>query len=185
VNAVSLPEHVVVRPTRESDAEAFRALRLEALKLHPDAFGADFAESDARSIEHWQERTRPDPGGMQIIYVAEFGNSLIGMTGIYRNNSLKSRHSSSIWGVYVREAWRGQHIAEALVMTCVNWAQAQTDVRIVKLCVVTTNMSAIRCYVRCGFAVYGIEPEALAWNGAYYDELLMARRFDLATPMGK
>ena len=176
MDPVPLPENVIIRPTQESDAVAFRSLRLEALKLYPDAFGADFAESEARPIEHWQERTRPDPSGAQIIFVTVTGDSLIGMAGIYRANSLKSRQSSSIWGVYVREAWRGRQIADALVTACVNWAQAQPGIRIVKLCVVTSNIPAIRCYVRCGFAMYGIEPEAIAWNGRYYDELLMARR---------
>ncbi|MHB8627602.1 MAG: GNAT family N-acetyltransferase [Aggregatilineales bacterium] len=176
MNDPQLPEGVAVRPIQESDAPAFRTLRLEALKAHPDAFGADYAESEARPLEHWQERARPDPNGMQITFVAESDDSLIGMAGIYRNSSLKSRHSSSVWGVYVRETWRGRRIADALVTTCVNWAQAQQDIRIVKLCVVTTNIPAIHCYVRCGFAMYGIEPEAIAWNGVYYDELLMMLR---------
>ena len=176
VNAVAVPENVIIRPTQESDADAFRTLRLEALRLHPEAFGADLAESEARPIEHWQERTRPDPNGLQMTYIAVSDEALIGMAGIYRNRDFKGRQSSSIWGVYVREGWRGQHIAEGLVATCIKWAQAQADIRMVKLCVVTTNISAIRCYIRCGFAMYGIEPEALAWNGVYYDELLMARR---------
>lgn len=166
----------MIRPVQESDAAAFRALRLEALKAHPDAFSSDYAESETRPLEHWQERTRPDPNGSQITFVAESNDGLVGMAGIYRSSALKSHHSSSIWGVYVREAWRGRRIADELVLACVNWAQAQHDVRIVKLCVVTTNIAAIRCYVRCGFAMYGIEPEALAWNGVYYDELLMMRR---------
>ena len=176
--ALPLPENVPVRPVQESDASAFRALRLEALKAHPDAFGADYAESEARPLEHWQARARPDQTGMQFTFVAESDNMLIGMAGIYRSGDLKSRHSSSIWGVYVREAWRGRRIADALVMACVDWAQSQGDIRIVKLCVVTTNVAAVRCYVRCGFAMYGIEPEAIVWNGVYYDELLMARRIN-------
>lgn len=181
---LQLPENVIVRPIQESDAVAFRALRLEALKAHPDAFGADHAESEARLLDHWQERARPDPNGMQITFVAESDASLIGMAGIYRNSDLKSRHSSTIWGVYVREAWRGRRIAESLVTTCVKWAQTN-DIRIVKLCAVTTNVAAIRCYVRCGFAMYGIEPEAIAWNGVYYDELLMMRRIEPHQDEGK
>jgi len=176
VNPVALPGNVTIRPTQESDAVAFQALRLEALRLHPDAFSADLAESEARSIEHWQERTRPDPSGAQIVYLALSGDSLIGMAGIYRGRDLKSRQTSSVWGVYVREAWRRRHIAEALVTACVHWAEMQPGIRMVKLCVVTTNIPAIQCYVRCGFAMYGIEPEAIAWNGVYYDELLMMRR---------
>jgi len=49
------------------------------------------------------------------------------------------------------------------------------EVKIVKLAVVTTNTGAIRCYARCGFQVYGIEPQALCYDSVFYDELLMAR----------
>ena len=52
----------------------------------------------------------------------------------------------------------------------------ELGLRLVRLGVVTTNASAIRLYQRCGFTVYGVEPEVLYVNGIYYDELLMARR---------
>jgi RimJ/RimL family protein N-acetyltransferase len=42
--------------------------------------------------------------------------------------------------------------------------------------VVTTNPAAIRCYTRCGFEVYGIEPQAIRYDGKNYNELLMAIR---------
>jgi RimJ/RimL family protein N-acetyltransferase len=47
--------------------------------------------------------------------------------------------------------------------------------RLVKLAVVTTNASAIRCYIQCGFRVYGVEPQVIYYDGVYYDELLMSR----------
>jgi RimJ/RimL family protein N-acetyltransferase len=65
-------------------------------------------------------------------------------------------------------------LADGLVAACVNWART-LGVRIVKLAVVTTNTAAIRCYARCGFRVYGVEPQALYYDGVFHDELLMAR----------
>jgi ribosomal protein S18 acetylase RimI-like enzyme len=97
------------------------------------------------------------------------------MAGLVRGHWPKTRHSGTLWGVYVQPEWRGHHVAEALLDTCLAWAQAH-EVMIVKLAVVTTNTPAIRCYVRCGFAVYGIEPKAIYYDGVYYDELLMAKR---------
>jgi RimJ/RimL family protein N-acetyltransferase len=46
---------------------------------------------------------------------------------------------------------------------------------VVKLGVITTNTPAIRCYARCGFTVYGIDPKVIYYDGVFYDELLMAR----------
>jgi RimJ/RimL family protein N-acetyltransferase len=75
----------------------------------------------------------------------------------------------------VQPDWRGRRLGEALVMAGVHWTRAE-GVQIVRLAVVTTNAAAIRCYARCGFSVYGVEPQALLVDGVMYDELLMARK---------
>jgi GNAT superfamily N-acetyltransferase len=167
---------VTIRPTREDDTIAYRELRLEALRTHPEAFGADYAESLARPIERWQQNVRDGAGAdLGVTYVAEAGGALAGMTGIYRDSGLKMRHCGNIWGVYVRPEWRGSGVADALIEACVAWARDK-NLRHAKLSVVTTNAAAIRRYVRRGFSVYGVEPAVIYHNGVYYDELLMVRR---------
>ena len=109
-----------------------------------------------------------------ITYVAEANGALVGMTGIFRHEGAKMRHSAMLWGVYVRPGWRGMGIIDSLIEACIAWARAHA-VRQAKLGVVTTNAAAIRSYVRCGFSVYGMEPEVIHHNGVYYDELLMVR----------
>src|SRR5438132_7997304 len=95
---------ITIRPTQEGDGTAFRELRLEALKTHPEVFGADFESNVTLPFEHWQERVRPDPDPSKgIIYVASAGETLVGMTGIYRDNSSKLQHNGNIWGVYVQD----------------------------------------------------------------------------------
>ena len=100
---------------------------------------------------------------------------LIGMAALVRNDLAKTRHAGSIFGVYARPDWRGTGVADALLAACVAYAGV-LGLRLVRLGVVTTNASAIRLYQRCGFSVYGVEPEAIQHDGVYYDELLMARR---------
>ncbi len=166
---------VTIRPATTDDAARLHDLRLEALANHPQAFAADHDLTRDRGVEAWIERMRQNEAGNEgVICVACAGDQLVGMTGLYRGHWPKSLHSGLIWGVYVRGAWRGQRIAEALLEACIAWAQAQ-GMTIVKLGVATGNMAAIRCYVRCGFAVYGIEPQAIYYDGVLYDELLMAR----------
>ncbi len=166
-----------VRPTRTSDAPAFRDLRLEALKRHPEAFGADYETCSAWPDAEWENRVERGAGDEHgITYVAESPNgALAGMTGVFRGDGPKARHGGLIWGVYVREAWRGRGVAEALLGACVDWAR-EHGLRLVKLAVVTTNAPAIRLYVRRGFSVYGVEPEVIFADGVYHDELLMVRR---------
>ena len=167
---------ISIRPTREEDAAAYRELRLEALRTHPEAFGAAYEESLARPIERWQQNVRDGAGSdLGITYVAEAAGRLIGMTGIYRDDSAKMRHRATIWGVYMRPDWRGAGIADRLIAACLGWARQQ-QLRLVTLSVVTTNAAAIGRYVRCGFSVYGLDPEVIYHNGVYYDELLMVHK---------
>lgn len=173
-----MSNEIIIRHATLSDVDSFRELRLEALKNHPTAFGADYEESAARPNEHWQERLRVDKDH-EALFFAEYEGQLIGMTGIFRGSSRKSQHDAAIWGVYVRPQWRRRHISEALIRSCLEWAKEQ-GLSIVKLAVVTTNQPAIRCYERCGFIRYGTEPKALCHDSVYYDEYLMAIEIDSA-----
>jgi ribosomal protein S18 acetylase RimI-like enzyme len=108
------------------------------------------------------------------IFLAVANPQIIAMAGIFRGGYPKTRHNGTIWGVYVTPAWRGLHIAEALLDACTAWARAQ-GLALVKLAVVNTNASAIRCYTRAGFSVYGVDPKVICYQGVYYDELLMVK----------
>jgi RimJ/RimL family protein N-acetyltransferase len=166
---------IVIRPALPEDAAAVRALRLEALAAHPQAYGADYAATQAGPTAEWAERIdRYAQQAEGILSIATTDEGLIGMFGLVRGHWPKTRHSANFWGAYVREAWRGLRVAQALVEGCVDWARAH-EIEVVKLTVTTVNTPAIRCYTRCGFAVYGIEPRALCYDGLCYDELLMVK----------
>lgn len=165
---------VVIRAARVDDVEAFRELRLEALRTHPEAFGADYASELTRPLTYWTESLERATGDRAVIILGTHQHALIGMVGVQRGFSAKTQHGGLIWGVYVRSAWRGQHLAEALLAAAMEWARTQ-GMQQVKLAVVTTNVAAMRCYLRCGFSVYGVEAHAISHAGRYYDELLMAR----------
>jgi RimJ/RimL family protein N-acetyltransferase len=166
---------ITIRVAAPDDAARLRELRLEALASHPEAFAADYASTAAESVEAWAghiaKYASEDTG---IICVASAEDQLIGMTGLARGHWPKTQQSGTIWGVYVKADWRGLRVAEALLKACIAWAQAH-ELVIVKLGVITSNTSAIRCYARCGFTVYGIDPKAIYYNAVFYDELLMAK----------
>lgn len=166
---------ITIRPATVDDAAPLYDLRLEALVSHPEAFAADHDLTRDRGLEAWVEQMRQDEVSNEgVIQVALAGERLVGMTGLYRGHWPKTQHSGLIWGVYVAAAWRGHGIAQGLLQACVDWGQAQ-GITIAKLGVATTNLPAIRCYARSGFAVYGVEPQVIYYDGVFYDELLMAK----------
>src|SRR5689334_14440405 len=115
---ISTPQgDVTIRPTCEEDAPAYRELRLQSLRDHPEAFAADYNRTLALSIEEWRERMRR-AGPTGISYVAEARGELIGMTALRREDEAKLRHSATLVSVYVRPDWRGHGVADALIEAC-------------------------------------------------------------------
>jgi len=166
---------ITIRIATPEDAALLRELRLEALSMHPEAFAADVAITAAEGADVWAERIADyAKNESTAISIAVYVGQLIGMAGIGRGHWPKTRHSSILWGVYVSPDWRGLHIAEAIINECITWAREQ-GVVVVKLGVITTNASAIRCYTRSGFKVYGTDPKSNYYNDVYYDELMMAK----------
>jgi ribosomal protein S18 acetylase RimI-like enzyme len=168
---------VLIREAKPADATRYRELRLNALLDSPTAFSADYQLNLRHPMSFWESRLTFDEYG--IIFLAEHENALIGMTGIRKGESPKTKHGAYVWGVYICPEWRGLHLAEALIRTCADWAR-ERDVVILKLGVMANNESAIRCYKRYGFTVYGTEPRALFHEEQYYDELLMYCSLDVS-----
>jgi RimJ/RimL family protein N-acetyltransferase len=168
---------VLIREAKPTDAIRYRELRLNALLDSPTAFSADYQINLRHPVSFWESRLTSDEYG--IMFLAEHENALIGMTGVRKGESPKTRHGAYVWGVFVCPPWRGLHLAEALISTCADWAR-EREVVILKLGVMANNASAIRCYERCGFTIYGTEPRALFYEGQYYDELLMYRSLDVS-----
>ena len=164
---------VIIRPAGPADAGRLRDLRLEALADTPEAFSSDYATAVKEPLASWVERLeRYQKGDNERMQVAEAGGGLVGMAGIFRDPRPKIRHVATIFGVYVNLGWRGLHIGDGLVKANLKWA-ASHEIVFVRLAVISSNASAIRCYLRCGFTVYGVEPKSIHYEGHYYDELLM------------
>ncbi len=165
---------VTIREAQDADIDALFELHVEALRRHPEAFAAE-PEQVEGDRSGWTGRLRRNIlTGMGAICLAESPDGIVAMSGIFRRALLKMQHTASIWGMYVRPEWRGQGLGERLIVANLTWAR-RNDVRNVRLAVVADNGPAIRCYLKQGFTVYGVEPEALYYDGRYLDELWMTR----------
>ena len=165
-------DHLIIREATDDDLQQYRKLRLESLKLHPEAFGRDYETEKEVPLAEWKNKFIIDSN--DTIFVAQAGENLIGIAGIKRSPSIKTAHNAGIWGVYVAANCRGKKVGENLIKDCVQWAK-QKELFSVKLSVVATNASAIHLYLKCGFQVYGVEPRVIRLNQNFYDELLMIK----------
>ncbi|EBT2064786.1 GNAT family N-acetyltransferase [Salmonella enterica] len=161
-------EAFTVRRIIESDLDDFRKLRLEALRLHPEAFGATYEECSQKPLQFFAEQLRTSHvfGGFDV------HNTLQGMIGVNRSTLPKLSHVANIWGMYVRAEKRGSGLAAGLMESAL---EAASSAKTVKLSVVTTNRAAYALYRSFGFAEWATDTAALCVDGEFHDEFLMRR----------
>ena len=163
------PLSVVVRALTPDDYDALRAIRLEALRLHPANFAADPAQEDTFSKEQWLARL-----ASAVTFGGFVDGALSGLVVFSRPASRKLAHTGDLGAMYVRDAARGTGLAGALMQAVLD--HAAKEVEQIKLSVNAENSRAIRFYERHGFALIGRIPRSLNIDGRFYDDLLMLRR---------
>lgn len=163
-----------IRLLTPTDTSAYRELRLEALRTHPDAFGASLADEEARPPEMIAKRL--DAGPTNCLFGSFVDSELVGTAGfIIPNGSPKSRHKGLLVGVYVNPAHRGRAVGRALVQAVIDHARGQ--VVLLQAAVGAANIPALRLYKQLGFRQYGLETKALLVGETYVDEALLALDF--------
>jgi RimJ/RimL family protein N-acetyltransferase len=85
----------------------------------------------------------------------------------------KEAHRGDLGSMYVRVAYQGQGVAEALLKSVFD--VAQETVEQISLTVNAENARAIAFYKRMGFRECGRMPRAINVDGRYYDEMEMVR----------
>ena len=163
----------MIRRLQQSDAAAYRTVRLDALRLHPEVFGSSYEEESQYPLAEFARFISPP----DTVIGAFAGDRLVGISGIYVSRKLKQQHKGHIVGVYVDAAHRRAGLARKLVEVVIAEAR-QAQLRLVQLSVTVGNEAARRLYVRMGFQTYGIERRALLVGETYFDEELMALALD-------
>jgi ribosomal protein S18 acetylase RimI-like enzyme len=164
----------VIRLVRRDDLDAFRALRLEALRLCPAAFGASFEAEQRMTDTEFAQRIPDTPPDAVFGAFADDG-TLFGMLGFRAFPNPKERHKAMLWGIYVRPDARGRGTAAALLRRAIEHATRVARVETVLLTVTTDMIHARALYDRTGFVPYGLERRALRLGpDDYRDEELRA-----------
>lgn len=162
-------ERVEVRALDKGDLHRFRAIRLSALQLAPQAFGSTFEEENAYSESVFARRLEQMNGN--VIFGAFHGENLMGIAGMFRHERKSERHRGTLVSVYVAPEARGLHLGKALVQHVIE--HAAQHVVILDAKVVATNEPAKRIYDELGFKSYGLERKSLYVQGQYLDQELL------------
>jgi RimJ/RimL family protein N-acetyltransferase len=166
---------MIIRRLSPPDAAAYRALMLRAYGDHPDAFTASVAEREAHPLSWWQARVARDGADQnegkadEVVFGAFEGDTragtvaetLVGAAGFRRETREKTRHKSTLFGMYVAPGARESGTGDQLVRAVLAHARECAGLRVVQLTVSEGNARARRLYERCGFMPFGVEPMAV------------------------
>jgi ribosomal protein S18 acetylase RimI-like enzyme len=108
--------------------------------------------------------------------------ALVGLAGLGRQTGLKTRHRAHIWGMYVAPEARGRGVGRALMDALIAHARTLDGLERLTLGVESGNAAARALYLSLGFVTYGIEPQAYALDGQYWDSELMSLRLADVAP---
>jgi RimJ/RimL family protein N-acetyltransferase len=161
-----------IRELHESDAQLFQELRLNSLKVNPEAFGSTYEKEVKFSIETVIERLKPTKDKF-VLGAFDDSSSLVGIVTFMRENSLKTAHKGNVFGMYVAPVMRGKGLGKSLMLELIIKTRDCNGLEQINLAVVSKNDSAMNLYKSVGFEVYGVERNALKFNGEYFDEELM------------
>src|SRR5262245_6108931 len=112
----------LVRELVPGDAPELRELRLEPLRLHPDAFGSTYAVEAAEPASAFAARIAN--GGLFGGFVS---GRMEGMAGFAIADAAQLRHKGTLGGMYVREAMRGSGLADAIVRSLLAHAATRVE----------------------------------------------------------
>lgn len=168
-------------PDAARHIEAFREIRLQALRTDPAAFGSTYEREVAFDHTAWRTRVASYTGRPGAVFLAESSppglspaepaKPLIGVVGV----GLPEADDASIWGMWVALDGRRQGVAGALLDAAEQWA-ANAGAQTATLWVNRSNERAKGVYERRGYKLVDGADLPLLVPSACSDEMCLRRR---------
>src|SRR5947209_7654165 len=105
--------HLEIIKLQPEDWQAYKSLRLEALRNEPQAFGSSYQENLQKPDVYWQGRLADAAEGKKSwLLFAKEKDRLIGMIGAFITDE---KDAAEIISVYVTKEKRGKGVSKALM----------------------------------------------------------------------
>lgn len=165
------------RRLNSQDFDAYYSNRIRAVTQSPLAFIATLDEEAHGGTQHYYN-TLSHGGDEWVIFGALDKSEVVGAVGIFVETQFKLKHKSTVWGMFVDEAYRGQGIGGRMLDMAISHARLKQQARVVYLNVSVDNESAIKLYQSRGFVAWGREPRAVCNGGVLQDDFHMGLSID-------
>jgi RimJ/RimL family protein N-acetyltransferase len=167
---------------REASTDDAAALAEYAADLFSEGLPGIFTRP-APSLEEEAAfiRSRTEPANSTLL-VAESGGGVVGLLDFVGGSLPENRHTG-VFGVSVRNGWRGQGVGTALIERLLAWAPVHGIERI-EAHAWASNPRAIALYERLGFEREGVLRAAVKRDGTPIDVIVLARFVQAETAAG-
>jgi ribosomal protein S18 acetylase RimI-like enzyme len=167
-----------IRKLTSDDLAAFRTLRLEMCRDHPEAFGQtpeEVAETSDEKLREWIGPSETFPEKFVLGYFES--DKLLATAAFKREDTLKERHRGWIWAVYVRPDARSNSVARQLMVELIECTRQIDGLELLILVVALTQTGARTLYTSLGFFTTGLILQGFKLpDGRYVDlEEMMLR----------
>jgi ribosomal protein S18 acetylase RimI-like enzyme len=153
-----------------NDWEKYKKIRLEALRKNPEAFGSSYDEAIEKTDAQWKESVE---NPKNYIFAACDGEEWIGMMAAYQEKGSKMKHIGYVWGVYMRDTYRGQKIGKKLMQVLLDELRQNKEIEKLNLNVNTEMVAATKMYQSFGFEITGTSHKEMKIDDRYIDEYAM------------
>lgn len=142
-----------------NDAQAYREIRLESLRKHPESFDSNYEEQ--RKLPKLMLEEQIAQASDDIFAIGAFDHDkLIGICGFIPfgvPETLGIPDAGTIIQMYVKSTYSGRKIGLNLINATIEQACKNPGIKKIVLGVKESNLKAIRVYRQAGFQAY--EPE--------------------------
>lgn len=157
----------MIKQLNKNDWREWKEIRLEALNKSPDSFVSSFEEEDKTPDNMWAEQLENS-----IKFGYFINDEIVGCSGLLIEKATKISHTGSLFGMYVKDDFRGSGIGFDLVNFVKNYAK-ENHIKHLYLGCNAENRGAVKLYKKCGFKIYGTRPDYTKISNKFYDDLIM------------
>lgn len=153
-----------------TDLSRYRAVRLDALRINPEAFAYSFEHEDPQNDEFFRAHLK-----QAHMFGAFLDGQLVGIGKLAPDSLPKRTYIGFIGSVFVYPEYRGKRIGRIL---CEQIVQQATELGLTQLELIVTcsQDSAIGLYRALGFVECGRMPTAIRVGDDFFDALYMSKR---------
>lgn len=144
---------------KPQDSLKYRELRLESLRLYPEAFGSDY-KTQSQLQKLFFEQMIEKESNDHIMLGAFYNKELVGLCGLI---SLEQSNSFELVQMYVSPNVRGKSIGQTLLTKAKSVLQERNEDRL-ELTVYSGNLAAIKSYEKFGFIRVASQPKEIVMH---------------------